>query len=185
MSPSVKIQTACCIACRCLLTPILLELKQPICSELFLRIFQQRSAQSAVEAAWFYAVREIIITICYHAGCKQDLPDGYRGLILQAAEIQQPSSSQDHDAMDDDEHDQDGRARQQSGPSKSWTASAQFQSIHYWNHDNAPSRSDHMKRVFDWLSIAKTVSLECIMNLDVFWIVLTDPYATLNAFLMK
>lgn len=93
------------------------------------------------------------------AGCKQDLPEGYQGLILSATETQHTSVSQDNDAMHDDELDQDRRKQEGAGPSKSWTATAQFQSVHYWNHDNAPSRTDHLKRVFDWLSIAKTVSL--------------------------
>lgn len=42
----------------------------------------------------------------------------------------------------------------------SWEASAKFQNVTYWNHDNHPSLNDAFARSFHWFTVADAVKLD-------------------------
>lgn len=80
-----------------------------------------------------------LLCCCYAAacaGCVKQLPDSFRGLVLQP----DLSSGGGSDAEQ-----------------RSWHATASFDRVMVWNHDTTPAVTDWHVRCIDWLSLADQV----------------------------
>ncbi|XP_068656299.1 uncharacterized protein [Aristolochia californica] len=75
-------------------------------------------------------------------GTTVQVPDGYRGLVLERRKNMGKRKSVE--VCDEN--------------SSCWEASAKFEKITFWNHDSFPSQTDAFMRFFHWFPVADAVS---------------------------